>query len=199
MASCIIGLVVIFLIGAFFFASFDGDMMAGGIIALVIFFAVGIVAAILSGKKMERIKRENEKEISKEVDVSTARKVEFWDLTIYSSENKYAFNYCGDFPKTYVKQKGKWRYEVKIKTGFSQSVDLDNAFSLAAVSAIFGVGVILNGTDDNCIEKITLSMTDGVTNDAIVVFSGMLRLEKENIEKVKQFIAFANRLNSCNF
>lgn len=199
MASCIICLVVIFLIGAFFFASFDGDMMAGGIIALVIFFAVSIVAGILSGKKRERIKRENEKGISKEVVVSTARKAEFWDLTIYSSGNKYAFNYCGDFPKTCVKQKWKWRYEVKIKTGFSQSVDLDNAFSIAAVSAIFGVGVILNGTDDNCIEKITLSMTDGVTNDAIGVFSGMLRLEKENIEKVKQFIAFANRLNSCNF
>lgn len=185
------------------FAGFDCNADVYGIVSIIL----GIVAAfgwaiwidIKTGKEKENNNNYNEKKLSSRGFNINGKKVEYWDLAIYSSNDAYAFNYSGRYPKECIKKKGDWIYEIKVKTGFSQEIDLQNAFSLAAVSALTGIGVILNGTDDNCISRIELCMKSGLQEDSICVYEWALSFSSENIALLKNLVAFADKLTNCEF
>ena len=88
---------------------------------------------------------------------------------------------------------------MKVQTGFSQEIDLQNAFSLAAVSVLTGIGIILNGTDDNCITRIELHMKNGLQEDSICVYSWALGFSNENIALLRNLVAFADKLTNGDF
>lgn len=195
--------VVVFFFSVLCFSSCGDASEAGGIVGIIL----GIVAAFgwafwidgKTAKEKENNNSENENSLSNKGFNINSKKVEFWDLVIYSSSDEYAFNYSGQRPKECIKKKGDWEYEVKVQTGFSQEIDLQNAFSLAAVSALTGIGVILNGTDDNCITRIELYMKSGLQEDSICVYNWALSFSNENISQLRNLVAFADKLTNGDF
>lgn len=195
--------VSVFFFSALCFSSCGDSSGAGGIVGIIL----GIIAAFgwafwidsKTAKEKENNNSDNENRLSNKGFNINSKKVEFLDLTIYSSNGEYAFNYSGRRPKECIKKKGDWEYEVKVQTGFSQEIDLQNDFSLAAVSALTGIGVILNGTDDNCITRIELHMKSGLQEDSICVYDWALSFSNENIALLKSLVAFADKLTNGDF
>lgn len=150
-------------------------------------------------KRKEDKNREESSMKLKEGGISNlSAKRRFWKLELYTDADKYGFLNLNN-GNTWVHKMGAYSYDVDVTTGFSESIDRDNTFKLAATSVFSGVGVVLNDlSDDNCIKKIYITAKSNVTNETLTmcIYEGEMEVNDSNISELKQLICCITGLNS---
>ena len=194
-----VGIIIIIVVFLFVFSlvtnySFELTIILT-LLALVLLFGIPM---FIEKRKEDKNREESSMKLKEGGISNLSAKRRFWKLELYTDADKYGFLNLNN-GNTWVHKMGAYSYDVDVTTGFSESIDRDNTFKLAATSVFSGVGVVLNDlSDDNCIKKIYITAKSNVTNETLTmcIYEGEMEVNDSNISELKQLICCITGLNS---
>ncbi len=194
-----VGIIIIIVVFLFVFSlvtnySFELTVILT-LLALVLLFGIPM---FIEKRKEDKNREESSMKLKEGGISNLSAKRRFWKLELYTDADKYGFLNLNN-GNTWVHKMGAYSYDVDVTTGFSESIDRDNTFKLAATSVFSGVGVVLNDlSDDNCIKKIYITAKSNVTNETLTmcIYEGEMEVNDSNISELKQLICCITGLNS---